>query len=105
MPNTTDAPHAGHRSLVDRLFRNDETGRVVIVQAPNLPLWIYLVATAVRMALHPTGAVGKAVTLISTAALVWWSVVEIGWGSSLFRRLLGAVVLVGVAVSWAMRLA
>jgi hypothetical protein len=83
------------RSAVDRFFRNPETGEVVVAQWPNLPLAIFLVATAVRMVFHPAGGVGTAVSVIGTSALVWWSVDEIVRGDSPFRRVLGGVVLLG----------
>lgn len=85
--------HVTSRSPIDRFFRNPETGRLTIVQAPNLPLAIFLVATAVRLVLHPEGTVGTAVSIVGTASLVWWSVDEIARGDSPFRRVLGAVVL------------
>ena len=91
-------------NLFDRVFRNPETGDVVIAQFPNLPLWIFLAATVVRVGFHPDGGLGTVVSVAGGLALLWWSVLEIGWGDSLFRRLLGAVVLVGLVVSWAGRL-
>ncbi|HUP87361.1 MAG TPA: hypothetical protein VM143_17035 [Acidimicrobiales bacterium] len=91
-------------SLFDRIFRNPKSGDVVIAQLPNVPLGIYLAATAARLALHPRGTMGTIVSIVGALALAWWAVGEIGWGESLFRRLLGAVVLAGVVVSWAGRL-
>lgn len=93
-----------HPSLFDRIFRNPSTGDIVIAQVPNLPLWIFLATTAVRLALHPHGAAGTAVSIVGGLALLWWSIGEIGWGASLFRRILGGVVLAGLVVSWAGRL-
>jgi hypothetical protein len=92
------------RSFTDRVFRDPETGRLAIVQAPNAPLWIFIVTTAARMLVHPTGAAGTAVSVIGAVALLWWAVEEIGWGSSLFRRILGGVVLLGLAATWTTRL-
>lgn len=86
------------RSWVDWLFRSRTTGKLAIVQTPNIPLWIFFVATAVRRVLHPAGSVGTAVSVVGMAALVWWAVDEIARGESPFRRVLGAVVLVFVLV-------
>ena len=77
--------------MFDRIFRNPETGQVVIAQAPNLPLIIFLVASVVRLVFPAAG-------IVAAIALAWWSVAEIGWGDSLFRRFLGAAVLVGMVV-------
>ena len=84
--------------MVDWLFRNRETGRITIAQIPNLPLAIFLVATLVRVVFSPAGAVGTAVRVIGTAALLWWAADEVVRGVNPFRRLLGAVVLVATLV-------
>ena len=80
--------------MFDKIFRNPDTGELAIVQLPNLPLAVFLLATAVRMAAHPEGAAGTAVSVVSGLALGVWSIDEIARGDSLFRRLLGAAVLV-----------
>lgn len=94
---------SGGRSLVDRVFRNPTTGRVVLAQFPNVPLAVFLAATLVRWIFTPAGAIGTAVSVVGTAALAWWSVLEIGWGASLFRRILGAVVLIGLVARLVLR--
>lgn len=81
------------RSALDWFFRNPETGRLTVAQAPNLPLAIFLVATVVRLVLHPEGDAGTAVSVVGTVSLVWWAVDEIARGDSPFRRVLGGVVL------------
>jgi hypothetical protein len=95
MPNR-DTPIAHRRSGIGWFFRNPETGEVVVAQVPNLALWIFLVATAVRLLLHPAGTAGTVVSVVSTVAIVVWSLIEIVAGSSPFRRMLGGVVLVAV---------
>lgn len=86
------------RSLFDKVFRNPDTGELAIVQVPNLPLIVFLVATAVRMAFHPHGTAGTAVSVVSAVALGIWSIDEIARGDSLFRRILGGVVLLTMVV-------
>jgi hypothetical protein len=76
-----------------RFFRNPETGRVVVVQAPNLPLYLFLGASAVAS----FGDVGPA-RIVAALALAWWSIAEILDGDSPFRRVLGGMVLLGVLV-------
>ncbi|HEX4904339.1 MAG TPA: hypothetical protein VFU93_02725 [Acidimicrobiales bacterium] len=78
---------------VTRFFRNPDTGQLVIAQRPNLPLAIFLVATAVRIVADPDGTAGDVVSVIGTVALGWWGVDEVVRGDSPFRRVLGCVVL------------
>jgi hypothetical protein len=100
---TTQHRPTSQTSLVDWLFRSRETGKIVIVQIPNLPLAIYLVTTATRLAFHPAGTAGQAVSLITGVALAWWSIDEIARGVNPFRRALGAVVLIGLVASLLLR--
>jgi hypothetical protein len=78
-------------------FRNPQTGQVVLAQAPNPPLLLFLAASALRLAL--SGDARTAASVVAGGALVWWSVDEIVRGDSPFRRVLGAVVLAGWAAS------
>lgn len=83
---------------LDWFVRSPQTGKVVIAQAPNLPLWIFLAATAVRLALRPDGAVGDVVSVVGGVSLAWWSTDEVLRGESPCRRVLGAVVLTSLAL-------
>lgn len=85
-----------HRTF-DWWFR-DRHGRVVIAQRPNLTLWMWIVATAVRVALHPAGTLGAAVRVVGVAALLAWALDEIVRGVNPWRRLLGALVFAGQVV-------
>ena len=66
--------------------------RVMIVQWPNLPLWIAIVLALITMGTH--GAVSQWTRNLEVVVLVYWSILEIGWGDSRFRRLLGVYVLI-----------
>ena len=79
--------------FADWFFRDPSTGRLVIAQLPNVPLWIFIGATAVRLLLRPDGAAATLTSIASRGALVWWAVDEIVRGDSRFRRVLGGVVL------------
>lgn len=94
----TTRPEQNDRTVFDKIFRNPDTGELAIAQLPNLPLAVFLVATAVRLAAHPEGTAGTAVSVVSAVALGIWSIDEIARGDSLFRRMLGAVVLVTMVV-------
>jgi hypothetical protein len=63
------------------LFEDRSTGRLVVAQWPNIPLWVWIVASLLRW--H----------LVATAALVVWAVLEVAKGVNPFRRGLGALVL------------
>jgi hypothetical protein len=91
-------PSPDRRSLVSRFFRNRRTGDVVVVQMPNLPLWVFLAATALRMLFRPHGSVGALVSIVATVSLGVWAGLEIARGDSPFRRVLGAVVLLAIVV-------
>ena len=85
--------------MLARFFRNPDTGELVLFQAPNLPLWIYLFATAARLIFEPEGTPGTLLSFVTRVALVVWAVLEIVDGDSPFRRALGGTVLLGVVVS------
>jgi hypothetical protein len=84
--------------VIDWLFRNRQTGRITIGQMPNLPLWIFIIAAALRAVIDPTGGARTALHVVATGALIWWAVDEIVRGVNPWRRILGAVVLAGQAL-------
>jgi len=90
-------------TLVDWLFRDRSTGRIVIAQWPNVSLGIFLVASVVRRLADPAGTAGTFVAVIAAGALLWWAADEVVRGVNPWRRLLGAVVggatLVGLVAS------
>ena len=100
---SAEARRSPARRVFDRTCRNPRTGKVAIVQLPNLPLGVFLAATAVRVLAHPAGAFGTAVAVLAAVALVWWAGDEILRGDSLLRRILGGVVLVAMVVGQLMR--
>lgn len=91
------------RRAFDWTFRDRTTGRIVIAQWPNPPLWVFLGASAVRRVTETEGAARSIVSGVAIAALVWWSGDELLRGVNPFRRALGAVVLGGVVVRAALR--
>src|SRR5947209_13909744 len=99
---STVAPHERH-SAVDRFFRDPKTGKIVVAQMPNTPLWLFLAATATRAVLQPKGATGTGVSIVAGVSLAIWAILEIVRGDSAFRRVLGAAVLVGAVLSYLLR--
>src|SRR5687767_12269236 len=88
------------KSLIDWLFRNRQTGRITIAQAPNLALWLFIVAAVLRSLLDPSGGVRTALDGVATVALAWWAVDEIVRGVNPWRRLLGGAVLAGQVLKY-----
>jgi len=90
-------------ALVDWLFRDRRTGRIVVAQWPNLSLGIFLVASVVRRLADPAGTAGTILDVIAAGALLWWAADEVVRGVNPWRRILGAVVggatLVGLVAS------
>ena len=86
------------RSVVRWLFRDRQTGRIVIAQRPNIPLLTWLLATAASWFLH--GTAHTVVSGVGTVALLIWAGDEVVRGVNPWRRLLGAGVLVVVLVTW-----
>jgi hypothetical protein len=87
----------------DWLFRNPETGEIVIAQMPNLPLFLFIFAAAVKRFAHPHGAFGTIVGITAVVSLLWWAVDEVVRGESNFRRILGAVVAVATVAGLFLR--
>jgi hypothetical protein len=83
------------RSAIDRLFRDRQTGEIVIVQFPNLPLWIFLATVVLRRVVPEDSAAFSMLRAVALAALAWWALGEIIRGVNPWRRLLG---LVGCAI-------
>jgi hypothetical protein len=78
-------------------FRDRRTGRIVVAQWPNLPLWIFVVAEVVELVVGSAGAVGTGAGIVAVAALVIWAGDELLRGVNPWRRCLGAAVLIGEA--------
>lgn len=81
------------------MFRNRRTGRLTVAQFPNLSLWIFLLATVLRLLVPPHGGVRTAVDAVAGLALFCWAADEVVRGVNLFRRVLGAAALAAMAVN------
>jgi len=86
------------RSWSDRIWR-DKDGKVVIAQAPNIPI-LGWAACAVASRLLDDGIVATGVSELGRAFLFTWAYLEITAGVNLFRRGLGAVMLAAVIVGF-----
>jgi hypothetical protein len=75
-------------------FRNRQTGGITIAQAPNLILWVVIVAGALRWVWPWPGMSATALDIVSRGGLVIWALDEIVRGVNPWRRCLGAAVLI-----------
>jgi hypothetical protein len=75
-------------------FRNRKTGEITIAQAPNLVLWVVIVAGLLRWFWHPPGTVAVALDVAFKGGLIVWSLDEMFRGVNPWRRCLGGAVLV-----------
>jgi hypothetical protein len=89
------------KTLIDKLIR-DKDGNVAIWQMPNLPLWLWIVATLLGFVTH--GTLHEHISIVGSAVIIIWAALEIGWGAAIIRRLIGAVVLVAAAGNLIMQL-
>ena len=83
-------------SLFDRIFKNKD-GKLVLWQNPNLPLWGWI-ASSVLGAVFKHGNLHSSFQLLGKAALFAWAYLEIRSGESIFRRILGAVVMANILI-------
>jgi hypothetical protein len=58
-------------------------------------LWVFFITRAAQLVVGSAGVIATVAGIVGNAALCLWAVLEIGWGVNPFRRVLGAVVLVG----------
>jgi hypothetical protein len=79
-------------AFVDWLFRDRTTGKIVIGQFPNIPLFVWLVATGLSVV--TSGTLQTILGYVAIVALLVWAGDELLRGVNPFRKLLGAGVLV-----------
>jgi hypothetical protein len=86
-----------NNNLFDRMFR-DNTGEIVVAQAPNIPILVWIAATLLKL-VFKTGQVKIALDVLAFGSLLYWSFLEITQGATYFRRDLGVIVLIALMVS------
>ena len=84
--------------ILQWFFRNRETGAITIAQAPNLFLWIVIVA-GVLLWIWPAGTASDALTIVFKGGLLIWAADEVVRGVNPWRRCLGASVAVYVVLT------
>ena len=83
-------------SIIDRVFKNKD-GKWVIIQFPNLLLSVWIILLLLNALMH-----NQHIRLLQSAVLFAWAYLELTKGESYFRKSLGAVILIGVTVSFFM---
>jgi hypothetical protein len=81
------------RQVLQWVFRDRQTGAITVAQAPNLVLWIVIIAAVARWIWPAAGTLSLVCTVVVTGGLVIWAVDEIVRGVNPWRRCLGAAVL------------
>ncbi|HSW74809.1 MAG TPA: hypothetical protein VLG16_02970 [Candidatus Saccharimonadales bacterium] len=81
-------------NLFSRIFK-DKEGKVIIWQSPNVLLWCWIVSSVLgTLFKHRAGHTG--LQRLAEASLFAWAYLEIRTGASIFRQILGAVIITGV---------
>jgi len=83
---------AHNNSPIDRLIR-DKQGNIALMQVPNIPL-IGWAVFGILAFLVSGGTVHQGFQNLSRALLFVWAYLEIRSGDSLFRRILGVIVMI-----------
>lgn len=84
--------------MLSWLFEDRRSGRIVVVQWPNIPLWVWIAASTLNGLAHPGGRWGAALSVTGSVALAVWAIDEILRGVNPWRRIVGAGVLTFVAI-------
>lgn len=84
------------KKLIDLFFR-DSVGKVVIAQAPNLPIMLWMSAVVIGYFVQ-SGSIKETVQVTGTTALAVWALLELFQGVNYFRRTLGLMVLVFISL-------
>lgn len=77
--------------FLDWWLRDKDTGRIVVVQAPNAAILVFLASYVLRW--FTGDRLDSQLGHIGMGALIVWGLDEVIRGASPFRRLLGVIVL------------
>jgi hypothetical protein len=81
------------------LFLNPRTGRITVVQWPNISLSLFIVVSIVLHAVHPTGGAEIFGRVLADLAIFFWAIDELLRGVNHFRRALGLAILITTVVT------
>jgi hypothetical protein len=81
-------------------FEDQNTGKIVIAQFPNVWLVAFLLAWAVEAVTHPNGTIGFVIIIAKAASLTIWAIDEILRGVNPWRRCLGTAAVLFELITW-----
>lgn len=84
--------------LVDWWFRDRRTGRLVVMQVPNLAILLWLATVVARWLVDADSSGYSLLEWAGSLTLAWWAVDELVRGVNPFRRSLGLAGVVAVIV-------
>ena len=99
MPSVSD----NRPGWFDWLFADRQTGRIVVAQFPNLPLWIGIGLFVARFLAGLVGAPSGVIMALSVTfslVMLWWAGLEVFQGVNPWRRFLGAAVALFIIAGW-----
>ena len=91
-------PRSRGQRVLNWWFRSRRTGRITIVQFPNVRLWLFFATVGLRLVVPPDATARTVIDLIGAFALAAWALDELIRGVNPWRRVLGAVGCVSVAM-------
>ena len=84
------------KKVVEKVCK-DKDGNWTLFQFPNLPLFVWL--TCLIFSRLTEGDLSVSVSSLGTIFLSIWAYIEIAYGDSIFRRILGSIVLIGIVTN------
>jgi hypothetical protein len=99
----SSASRGGLASVGDWLFRDRRSGRMVVIQVPNLALWLWMATLVLRRLVDAGSLAQEVLEWVGHVTLGWWAIDELVRGVNPWRRSLGlagcVVVVAGVVSS------
>lgn len=80
-------------SRITRILFQDNTGKYAIAQPPNMPVYIIIISYLVTKIVG-SGPVNQLFEAINAGAVFLWAYLEIVYGESVLRRILGVIVMI-----------
>lgn len=87
------------RSGIQKHFFRDKNGKIVLWQAPNVPLYGWAVTKFASLFIANSD-LKTGLAQLSTALLFVWAYLELTKGVNYFRKCLGLLVLVAIIISF-----
>jgi len=85
------------------MFLNRRTGRITVLQWPNLSLSAFILASIALHTFRSMGAIETFARVLADLAILVWAIDELLRGVNVFRRALGLAVLITTCVSLSMQ--